>query len=95
MCKINMEILSAFCIVGASCGAWAQTPDPAQNYPSQTVRIIVPFSAGSVTDVRVGRLRRTIVSAKPLRQIDVPEVGSAAEGVSPWAQNYRNRPVPT
>jgi tripartite-type tricarboxylate transporter receptor subunit TctC len=31
-------------------GAQAQTADPAASYPNQTVRIIVPFSAGSNTD---------------------------------------------
>src|SRR5215204_4346034 len=30
--------------------AQAQTADPAASYPNQTVRIIVPFSAGSNTD---------------------------------------------
>ena len=44
-------LAGAFCIVGASFGAWAQAADPAQNYPGQTVRIIVPFSAGSITDL--------------------------------------------
>src|SRR5215216_2963144 len=30
--------------------AHAQTADPAASYPNQTVRIVVPFSAGSNTD---------------------------------------------
>ena len=42
-------LLVAFCLAPLA-GAVAQTADPAASYPNQTVRIIVPFSAGSNTD---------------------------------------------
>src|SRR6476469_7577027 len=35
-------------LLGATCGAKAQPSTDA--YPNQTVRIVVPFSAGSITD---------------------------------------------
>ena len=53
---IIMSILRRAALAAALCaltssGTAAQPPDdPAHAYPSQMVRIIVPFSAGSVTD---------------------------------------------
>ncbi len=40
--------LGVAALFGATCGAAAQPP--ADGYPSQTVRIVVPFSAGSISD---------------------------------------------
>jgi tripartite-type tricarboxylate transporter receptor subunit TctC len=37
--------------VFSTVSAFGQSPDPAQSYPSQMVRIVVPFSAGSMTDI--------------------------------------------
>ena len=47
MQRFMVGLLGAFCISGAG----AQPADPAHDYPAQTVRIIVPFSAGSITDL--------------------------------------------
>ena len=49
----------AFAALAAACpGAWAQAPSAdAAKYPEQMVRLVVPFSAGSMTDV----LARVIV----------------------------------
>ena len=43
----------AFAALAASCsGAWAQAPPAdAAKYPEQMVRLVVPFSAGSMTDL--------------------------------------------
>ena len=40
--------LSVMALVAGTCGANAQPS--ADAYPNQTVRIVVPFSAGSITD---------------------------------------------
>jgi len=53
-----MRRLRGFCIALVTCCA-AATPAPAQDaskYPEQMVRLIVPFSAGSMTDL----LARTV-----------------------------------
>jgi tripartite-type tricarboxylate transporter receptor subunit TctC len=44
-------LLGAVGVFGAAGIAFAQPADPARAYPSQPVHIIVPFSAGSVTDI--------------------------------------------
>ena len=43
----------AFAALAAACsGAWAQAPSAdAAKYPEQMVRLVVPFSAGSMTDL--------------------------------------------
>jgi tripartite-type tricarboxylate transporter receptor subunit TctC len=52
----NLSLGIAIAAFAAICsGAWAQTTDPAK-YPDQTVRLMVPFSAGSMTDL----LARTV-----------------------------------
>ncbi len=54
-----MRVLRSSVLVGASlvcAGAYAQTgADPAQSWPSRSLRVVVPFTAGSGTDA-VGRL---------------------------------------
>jgi tripartite-type tricarboxylate transporter receptor subunit TctC len=49
MIRLGTSWLAVAAFVAAHSVALAQAPDAAQ-YPSQTVRIIVPFSAGSTTD---------------------------------------------
>ena len=47
-----IQATAAFCLVVASLGstnAWAQSP--AEAWPTQTVKIVVPFAAGGATDV--------------------------------------------
>src|SRR5215204_5969118 len=44
-------VMAAALVLAAPCSIHAQATDhSSQGYPSQTVRIVVPFSAGSVTD---------------------------------------------
>src|SRR5260370_33349628 len=47
-----MRMLRVISLVLAGMGSIIGTPvaAPAQNYPNQVVRIVVPFSAGSITD---------------------------------------------
>ncbi len=51
MPRVDMRFVGAVCMLTATLVAWAQTPVSSQPYPSQSVRIIVPFTAGSVTDI--------------------------------------------
>ena len=44
------SLLLGIAVLLAASRALAQTPENA-SYPSQTVRLVVPFSAGSVTDL--------------------------------------------
>jgi tripartite-type tricarboxylate transporter receptor subunit TctC len=57
--KTKMRVLRRSVVVGASLacvGAHAQTAtDPAQSWPGRSLRVVVPFTAGSGTDA-VGRL---------------------------------------
>lgn len=49
--KMSVRVACGF-IVGAAVGsAYAQSRDPAQNYPARPLRILVGFSAGSTTDI--------------------------------------------
>lgn len=43
--------LLAATTVATPISALAQSPDPASSYPNQLVRVVVPFSAGSMTDI--------------------------------------------
>ena len=47
MLRLRVISLAAFALLGAGCVAFAQS---AADYPSQTVRMVVPFSAGSISD---------------------------------------------
>src|SRR5690242_12938446 len=51
--RIMMAILRRFWLVAAAVLATALAPAPAsaQSYPTQRVTIVVPFGAGSVTDI--------------------------------------------
>ena len=49
MTRFRMLRLGLAAVVAATIGALA--PAAAQNYPSQRVTIVVPFGAGSVTDI--------------------------------------------
>jgi tripartite-type tricarboxylate transporter receptor subunit TctC len=55
----------AFAALAAACsGAWAQAPSAdAAKYPEQMVRLVVPFSAGSMTDL----LARVVVEKRSER----------------------------
>jgi tripartite-type tricarboxylate transporter receptor subunit TctC len=44
------SLLLGVAAVFAACGMASAQSDPAQSYPNQMVRIVVPFSAGSITD---------------------------------------------
>jgi tripartite-type tricarboxylate transporter receptor subunit TctC len=79
----RLSLLGLFLVAAwlAGAAASAQAPEPA--YPSQTVRIIVPFSAGSVTDILARTLaeklterwnQQVIVDNRP----GVPGTASAA-----------------
>ncbi len=46
----TIVLAAALCVALAFPAAAQTAPAPADNYPNQTVRIIVPFSAGSSTD---------------------------------------------
>jgi tripartite-type tricarboxylate transporter receptor subunit TctC len=78
-------------IIGASLAALAGSPAFAQNYPTQLVRIIVPFSGGSMTDI----LARTVaekLSTKWKQQVIVENrpgiagVSSVAKGPTDGSQ---------
>ena len=49
MAKLRLSWLGILALLSAISSAYGQS-DPAQSYPNQTVRIVVPFSAGSITD---------------------------------------------
>ncbi|MBN8936078.1 MAG: tripartite tricarboxylate transporter substrate binding protein [Rhizobiales bacterium] len=54
MTKLRRFLLSGKCLLGAmalAASAFATVPAAAQNWPSQRVTIVVPFGAGSVTDI--------------------------------------------
>src|SRR3989441_4033696 len=44
----SMKVLAWFAALAAAATAWAQ--DPATNYPSRPIRVIVPFPAGGAAD---------------------------------------------
>jgi len=62
----------AFAAIAATCsGAWAQAPSAdAAKYPEQLVRLVVPFSAGSMTDL-LGRVLVDKLSERWKQQVIV------------------------
>ena len=46
-----LVLTAALCALAPSASAQAQTPSSAQNWPQRPVRVILPFGAGSATDV--------------------------------------------
>ncbi|HTS38953.1 MAG TPA: hypothetical protein VMH84_00230 [Xanthobacteraceae bacterium] len=44
--KLTLSVAAAL-----TAAAWSASPTRAQNYPSQRITIVVPFGAGSVTDI--------------------------------------------
>jgi len=80
----KLAALTALCLLASAAGAWAQSA-----YPTQTVKIVVPFSAGSNTDIlariladKLGPLwgQTVIVENKPGIPGTVSAANSAPDG---------------
>ena len=81
----------AFAALAAACsGAWAQAPSAdAAKYPEQMVRLVVPFSAGSMTDL----LARVVVEklSERWKQQVIVENRPGLAGTSSVAKATRRR----
>ncbi len=51
VCRSFLVAISALSLLGSAAWGQASKENAAQNYPSQMVRIVVPFQAGSQTDI--------------------------------------------
>ncbi|MDQ4136185.1 MAG: tripartite tricarboxylate transporter substrate-binding protein [Pseudomonadota bacterium] len=49
--KFIRSVAAAAALAGAAPGAWAQAPSDGASYPNRNVTLVVPFSAGSMTDI--------------------------------------------
>jgi tripartite-type tricarboxylate transporter receptor subunit TctC len=67
---ISAALAAALATVGGVSSAGAQGADPAATYPNQVVRLVVPFSAGSMTDL-LARLVADKLSTKWKSQVIV------------------------
>lgn len=73
-----------------SVSGFAQSTDPAQSYPSQLVRIVVPFTAGSMTDI-LARAIAEKLSTRWKQQVIVenrPGIAGAASVAKAPADGY-------
>ncbi|PZR89393.1 MAG: hypothetical protein DI537_21405 [Stutzerimonas stutzeri] len=68
--RLLIAALLAVTTAAASIPALAQSPDPSSSYPNQLVRIVVPFSAGSMTDILARALAEKL-TAKWKQQVIV------------------------
>lgn len=68
--RLLIAALLAATTAAAPIPALAQSPDPSSSYPNQLVRIVVPFSAGSMTDILARALAEKL-TAKWKQQVIV------------------------
>src|ERR687893_549851 len=62
--------------LGGTPFAQAQSPDPAANYPNQTVKLVVPFAPGGSTDA-LARLVGQMLGEKLGQRFVIENVGGA------------------
>ncbi len=73
--KKRLFIVAAGLLAGSA--AWAQTPAPAADYPNKIIKIIVPFTAGSATDImaRIVGERLSVSMGQPVVVENRPGAG--------------------
>jgi len=73
--KKRLFIVAAGLLAGSA--AWAQAPAPAADYPNKIIKIIVPFTAGSATDImaRIVGERLSVSMGQPVVVENRPGAG--------------------